>query len=103
MHLFQLKYLLYLALNGAALFFLFASIMGIPGNPDPDNKKEQMILDLWGKLLIVAYKGIPILATIAFVAFLFHFENTGKIISYVNVTFGFSMIVLVAIYWKLKS
>lgn len=103
MHIFQLKYLLYLILNGAALFFLFASIMGVPGNPDPHNKKEQRILDLWGKLLLVCYRGIPALAVASLTAFLFHYDRVGQIVSFLNIALGFSILVLIAVYWKIKS
>ncbi len=100
MHLFQFKYLVYLLLNLAACFFLFASVMGIPGNPDETNSKQKFILNLWGKLLTVGFKGIPILTGMAFLAFLFHYEETGKIFSYLNFAFGGSLMILVIMYYK---
>lgn len=97
-----MNYIFYLLLNLLACFFLFASIMGIPGNPDENNKMQKFILNLFGYLLNIGFGGIPILAGSAFFAFLFNYNMLGQIITYLNFTIGLSMILLMVFYYTKK-
>lgn len=99
MHLFKAKILLYLSFHLIGYLFLFISIMGIPGNPDEKKPGTKFLTKLGGILLLIAWKGIPVLLFASVVAFYFQYLFVGKICSFTSLLLGLGVfLTLIGIY-----
>jgi hypothetical protein len=99
MHLFTAKILLYLSLNVIGYFFTFISILGTPGNPDETIPGTKFLIKLTGFLMLLAWKGIPVLLFASVAAFYFQLPFTGKLCSIVALSIGLGVFLsMIAIY-----
>ena len=103
MHLFEFSTLLYLSFHAIAGILLFISIMGIPGNPDETKPRVKLILKVAGFFLVVAWRGLPALAVASILAFLFHYDAWGKMMSYLSLGIGFALFVSLVLYYSHQS
>ncbi|MDB5271869.1 MAG: hypothetical protein JWO58_236 [Chitinophagaceae bacterium] len=103
MSAFNFSTFLYLSLHLVAFALLFVSVMGIPGNPDESNKKMAGLIKLWGGLLLIGWKGIPLLLPAALIAFYFQYDIFGKILSMLSLTLGFFLFLVTALYYFIQN
>lgn len=103
MHIFQLTTLLYLSLHALAYVLMFVSIMGIPGNPDATKSRIKFLLKLGDIFLLMAWKGIPVLAVASILAFFFHYDLMGKIMSCLSLGIGLSLFLTLVLYYTNSS
>ena len=103
MHLFKLSTLLYLSFHALAFVMLFVSVMGTPGNPDESKLIIKLILQIWSIFLVIAWEGLPYLLVGSLLAFFFHYDTIGKIISCISLGISTVLFLSVVLYYSLQS
>jgi hypothetical protein len=103
MHLFTTKILLYLSLNVIGYLFMFISILGTPGNPDQERPGTKFLTKLIDFLLLLAWKGIPVLLIASVAAFYFQYPVAGKLCSVSGLLIGLALFVTMMAMYKLQS
>jgi hypothetical protein len=99
MHIFKAKILLYLSFNAIGLLFMLISMMGIPGDLDPEKPSVKPLMKMMDFLLPLALRGIPVLLLVSIAAFYFQFPFVGKLCSILSLSIGLGLfLTLVGIY-----
>lgn len=93
------RILLYLSFNAIGYLFLLITIMGTPGNLDPDKPGTKFLIKLADFLLLVAWKGMPVLLIASIAAFCFKYPFVGKLSSILGLSIGLALfLTMIGIY-----
>lgn len=93
------RILLYLSFNAIGYLFLLASIMGIPGNLDEEKPGAKFLVKLADFLLLIAWKGMPVLVIVSIAAFYLKYPFVGKLSSILGLAIGLALfLTMIGIY-----